>query len=378
MKNWKIDKHGHKGDEMEGLSHINSPRYPPFDPLGDEKQDHPDHLVMDESGILSTRESTHMVTVSAGARLHFGFANLSLAHARLYGGVGVALENPRVAVRAEPAAEIDCPSPVVREFAVHAVELLDVPGVSIRLKSTLPQHVGLGSGTATALATLSAIAHAYDRKPKIRERAPDLGRGGRSGVGVACFEAGGLVVDAGHPTELFTANPPERGEWSVPSVVARHHPPDDWRFVLALPDADPGRSDDNEDESMRAVIERADPALADELAGVLTRRLLPAVAGGRVREFGAAVERFGRLNGAWYADEQGGVYRPPVGQVVKTLSGSAAVEGVGQSSWGPAVYAVTDATRADDAQRAARDALDSAGTGGNVRVVGVGTGARVN
>ena len=307
--------------------------------------------------------------VEAGARLHVGFGNLSLAHERLYGGVGVALDEPRVVLEAERASAVVCEDSVVAEYAEAVCEVLDVPGADVTVEETLPRHVGLGSGTQLALATLAAVAGAYDRSPDVRARAPALERGGRSGVGVAAFEAGGFIVDAGHPTERFTTSPPDPGEWEVPAVVARHDLPADWRFVLVLPDAEPGRSGATEDESMRSVVENADPAVADELASLLVRRLLPAAAEGRLAAFGDAVGAFGRLNGAWYADEQGGVYRPPAGRLIDALSETPALRGVGQSSWGPAVYGVTDAESATTARRAAETALAEAGVDGDVRVV---------
>ncbi|WP_137284869.1 beta-ribofuranosylaminobenzene 5'-phosphate synthase family protein [Halorussus salinisoli] len=309
-----------------------------------------------------------MARVTAGARLHFGFQNLSLAHQRLYGSLGVALDSPRVVVTADPAETVRCDHDAAREYARRAVELLDVPGVDVTVERTLPRHVGLGSGTQLALTVLAAVAHAYDCERRVRERAPKLGRGGRSGVGVATFETGGFVLDSGHPTERFTADRPPRGEWSVPAVAAHHEVPDEWRFVVALPDSEPGRSGNDEDASMRSVVERADPDLADEIAAVVTRRVLPAVAVGDSEKFGAAVAEVGRLNGAWYADEQGGVYRPPVGEVVARLSESPAIAGAGQSSWGPAVYGVTTERRVGAAREAAYAALSVAGVGGEVLV----------
>jgi beta-ribofuranosylaminobenzene 5'-phosphate synthase len=317
-------------------------------------------------------------TVSTGARLHVGFGNLSLAHERLYGGVGLALAEPRVRLSATPSDGVACAAAgdgvsdtdvaCVRKYATTACDLLGVSGAELAVEGTLPRHAGLGSGTATALATLTAIARAHGEAIRARERAPALGRGGRSGVGVAAFEQGGFVVDAGHPTERFTTRPPARGDWTVPTVLARHALPTDWRVVLALPDAEQGQHGSDEDDSMRAVVESADPSVADDLAALTLRRLLPAAAEGRLEAFGDAVAEFGRLNGAWYADEQGGVYRPPAGRVVGELRESPAVAGVGQSSWGPAVYALTDAGRADAARRAAREALDAAGAGGDVLV----------
>jgi len=309
------------------------------------------------------------VRVETGCRLHFGFCNLSLGRERLYGSLGVALDQPRVAVEAERADAVVCRHDRAREYVERACTVLDVPGADVTVHRDLPVHVGFGSGTQLALAVLAAVSRVYDRDAEVRTRAPELGRGGRSGVGVAAFESGGFVLDAGHPTERFTTSRPPRGEWTVPPVAARHEVPPDWRFVLVLPDAPPGKADDSEDESMRAAVESADAGLADQISGVVTRRVLPALATGDVDAFGAAVAEVGRLNGAWYAGEQGGVYRPPAGAIVDELADSPAISGAGQSSWGPSVYGVTDADRAGAAEDAGRGALNAAGVDGDVLVV---------
>jgi beta-ribofuranosylaminobenzene 5'-phosphate synthase len=318
-------------------------------------------------------------SVTTHARLHFGFCNLSLAHERLYGSLGVGLDRPAVRVVATPAAEVRSDHETAGEYADRAVSLLDVPGVELSVESAFPRHVGLGSGTQFALATLVAVARAHDESVDERERAPELGRGGRSGVGVATFENGGFVLDAGHPTTRFTTDRPERGRWSVPPVAARHPIPDDWRFLVVVPDAPVGPSGDDEDRSMRAAVESAPPSPSDRLAGAVLRRVLPAITAGSAERFGAAVADFGRLNGTWYADEQGGVYRPPAGELVAALDDSPAVYGAGQSSWGPAVYGVTDTDRTAAAREAGRAALDAAGVDGRVLVAeGRNRGARVD
>lgn len=310
-----------------------------------------------------------MARAETTARLHFGFGNLSLAHDRLYGALGVALDRPGLVVEAEPAAAVVCKEEPAREYAERACSLLSVPGATVSVESTLPRHVGLGSGTQLALATLAAVAHAYDREPAVREQAPALGRGGRSGIGVAAFEQGGFVLDSGHPTALFTSEAPELGAWTVPSVAARHRIPESWRFLVVVPDAPPGRSGSDEDAAMRRAVTEADPELAERVAGIIVRRVLPAVADGSAARFGDAVSEVGRLNGTWYAGEQGGTYRPPVGGIIESLADAPAVYGAGQSSWGPAVYGVTDAARAEAARTAGRTALDAAGVDGEVLVV---------
>jgi beta-ribofuranosylaminobenzene 5'-phosphate synthase len=306
--------------------------------------------------------------VTARARLHFGFCNLSLAHERLYGSLGVGLDRPRISVTATPRAGVRCEHATVREYAERAVDLLGVDGAELSVEETFPRHVGLGSGTQFALATLVAVARANERAVDVRALAPDLGRGGRSGVGVATFERGGFVLDAGHPTARFTTARPPLGEWSVPPVAAGHPVPDDWRFLVVVPDAPAGPSGDAEDRDMRSAVESAPGAPSDRIAGVIARRVLPAVTEGAAERFGAAVAEVGRLNGTWYADEQGGVYRPPAGELVASLADAPAVYGAGQSSWGPVVYGVTDADHAAAARTAGHDALDAADADGRVLV----------
>ena len=306
--------------------------------------------------------------VTAGARLHFGFCNLSLARERLYGGLGVGLREPRVVLEAAPARNVEASDPVVRDAARRSVSLLSVPGARVSLRGGYPRHVGLGSGTQLALATHAAIARAHDHEPNVRAHASGLGRGGRSGVGVGTFESGGFRLDVGHPTERFTAKRPADGSWQVPPTGARHDLPEAWRFVVVVPAIEPGKSGAAEDGGMSAIVERAEPAIADEISRVLTQRLLPAAAEGDSERFGSAVSEIGRLNGAWYANEQGGTYRPPLGGIVDTLGSSSAITGAGQSSWGPTVYGLTTETSVEKARAAANRALDRAGVDGETYV----------
>ncbi|SDX91570.1 beta-ribofuranosylaminobenzene 5'-phosphate synthase family protein [Halobellus clavatus] len=318
------------------------------------------------------------VRVAATARLHFGFQNLSPSRERLYGGLGVAVDAPEAIVAAEPAEAVVCDADgdvgaktadTVAVYARRATELLGVEGARVTVESALPRHVGFGSGTQLALCTFTAIARAYGREPAVRDAAADLGRGGRSGVGVAAFEAGGFVVDAGTPTDPHTETALAEGVATVPSVAVQQEIPADWRFLLVVPDADAGRSGATEDASMQSVIGGADPTLADRIEAAVAGRVLPAVADGDAARFGAAIQTVDRLNGEWYTDEQGDIYRAPVAEVVDALTDSRAVFGVGQSSWGPAVYGVTTAGRAEAARDAGQRALSHAGLDGEVAVV---------
>jgi predicted sugar kinase len=83
-------------------------------------------------------------------------------------------------------------------------------------------------------------------------------------------------------------------------------------------------------------------------------QLLPALVEGDLINFGSALSAVQRITGAWFAAEQGGTFAPGAGtRLVQCLAAWGAA-GVGQSSWGPAVYGVVegDAAAEDLARRA--------------------------
>jgi beta-ribofuranosylaminobenzene 5'-phosphate synthase len=299
--------------------------------------------------------------VETGPRLHVGFRNLSLERDRLYGAIGIAIDTPRLRVTARPA-----PGATADPLGVCAA--LGIEGVATAIEEPLPLHVGLGSGTQTALALATAASHAAGDPVDVRTVAPQLGRGGRSGIGVAAFEAGGLIVDAGQPTAAFTADVPRSGTWTVPAVTHRARVPPSWRFVLVRPQVQRGRSGDTEETTMRAVIEAADSAPAAAIDAVVDGQLLPALKGGDLAGFGAALAAIDRHNGRWYTAVQGGTHRSALDGLVDALAAVPGCAGAGQSSWGPTVYGVTDHTAAPAVAAAAEAALAARGLAGTVTV----------
>jgi len=105
-------------------------------------------------------------------------------------------------------------------------------------------------------------------------------------------------------------------------------------------------------------------------------QLLPALAEADLMGFGVALEEVQRITGGWFAPVQGGVFAPgETRDVVERLREGGAV-GVGQSSWGPAVYGIVgDAVAARALADRVRGAL---GPGGAVYEGAFSpTGARV-
>jgi predicted sugar kinase len=80
----------------------------------------------------------------------------------------------------------------------------------------------------------------------------------------------------------------------------------------------------------------------------VTDEMVPALEVGDCARFGESVYRFGRLAGECFSAVQGGAFASPrIAELIERLRGRG-ITGVGQSSWGPTVFAIVeDAARAE-------------------------------
>jgi beta-ribofuranosylaminobenzene 5'-phosphate synthase len=102
----------------------------------------------------------------------------------------------------------------------------------------------------------------------------------------------------------------------------------------------------------------------ERVAHLVLMQLLPALVEGDLASFGAALTEVQRVTGAWFAPQQGGVFAPgPSAALVRHMAGWGAV-GVGQSSWGPAVYGLAGSE--SEGKAIAARAADLLGAGGRV------------
>jgi len=105
-------------------------------------------------------------------------------------------------------------------------------------------------------------------------------------------------------------------------------------------------------------------------------QLLPALVEADLASFGAALTEVQRVTGAWFAPAQGGVFAPGPSEMLVRRMAEWGAAGVGQSSWGPAVYGLMG--DAEEARAMAARAAEVVGAGGQVFEGGfTGSGARV-
>ncbi len=132
-------------------------------------------------------------------------------------------------------------------------------------------------------------------------------------------------------------------------LISRLELPDAWRFVLLI-DREPARPVEGAQEQQAfADLPATTAGVTASLCRTVLVDLLPAAAEGDFELFGESLYRFGHEAGLLFSGRQGGAYAAGVPSELVAWLRSRGVRGVGQSSWGPTIFAL-----ARDADQAAR------------------------
>lgn len=273
------------------------------------------------------------VTVVAPSRLHFGMFSFGVPNTRQFGGAGVMIDQPATTLRIQTASEDEC-------LGLHSSRLRqaldivrstgwssEVPPCKLMLATSPRSHVGLGSGTQTALAVVAGLRAAANLPPlEALELGEASGRAKRSSVGLHGFLHGGLIVEAGKL-------PPEK----VAPLLAQSPLPENWRFVLICPRYKEGLSGESERAAF-AALPPVPSAITEELRRIALEQLAPAARHADFATFAEGIFRFGLAAGQCFKSHQAGVYATEqLARLVERVR-DAGVRGVGQSSWGPTLF----------------------------------------
>ena len=203
--------------------------------------------------------------------------------------------------------------------------------VRIDVRSLVTQHVGLGSGTQTALALAQGLFRFFDHPtPPIDRLALGMGRGRRSAIGSHGHFRGGLLIDRGIDSN------------EALSPLDLHLDfPDPWSILLVIPDAIRGLSGPPE----RRAFEQLPPTPIDVERAMLrcvADELVPALCERNYERFADAIYRFGLMSGGHFASVQQGPFNGPLlTELVQSIR-AAGIAAVGQSSWGPCIFAIAE------------------------------------
>ncbi|WP_238258099.1 beta-ribofuranosylaminobenzene 5'-phosphate synthase family protein [Methylobacterium gnaphalii] len=272
------------------------------------------------------------VRVRAPARLHFGFLDMHGGLGRRFGSIGLAIDTPAIQIRASAAPHASAMGPEaerIRTYLFAAAAHLGVSdAVAIEVEEAIPAHAGFGSGTQLALAVAAALARLNGMTVDVFDFADVLERGNRSGVGLAAFTEGGLIVDGGRD-----------GTGAPPPVIARLPWPEPWRVVLILDEGVTGVHGDHETEAFRD-LPPFEEARAAEICRITLMQVLPAAATADIDTFGRGITAIQDRIGDYFAPHQGGRYASAAVAEVLQAVAAQGISGYGQSSWGPTGFAL--------------------------------------
>ena len=264
-----------------------------------------------------------------------GFIDLSGSLGRQYGSIGVALDeiSTHLSVSFSNTLTVQgISSERATDCIKHLCQTLKVSDqLHIDIKTAIPEHVGLGSGTQMSLAIGSALNAFYDLHLSIRDIAQLTDRGQRSGIGIGVFEQGGFVVDGGRGKNTLT-----------PPVVSHHDIPENWRFILVFDKKDQGLHGEQEINAFKKLPPFPHQEAA-RLCYLLLMQGLPAIAEQDIGLFGNVITQLQQSVGKHFSAAQGGgiFTSPDVAKAIDWLQEQGAVA-LGQTSWGPTGFCAVD------------------------------------
>jgi beta-RFAP synthase len=297
-----------------------------------------------------------------------GFLDPGASLGRRFGSLGLVVDGDatqlelgfagRLQVDAAPGAD----TADIERAAAHLAAMQSHTGLArplhLRLVHLLPPHAGLGSGTQLALAVGMAFARLHGLPLDAAQVACMLGRGLRSGVGIAGFERGGLLLDGGPQSDGRPAR-----------VISHLDFPAHWRVLLVLDPSRRGLCGAQERQAL-AMLPPFPREYAAELCHRVLMQVLPGVAGADFATFADGLNRMQALLGGYFAPAQGGqaYTSAPVDALMRWIArhGDAAV---GQSSWGPTAFAILPSEAAAQALLQAAQAAGVVGQGLQLQVV---------
>ncbi|NTV01128.1 MAG: DUF98 domain-containing protein, partial [Methanoregulaceae archaeon] len=175
-------------------------------------------------------------------------------------------------------------------------------------------------------------------------------------IGTAAFESGGFILDGGHAFgtdgQKTDFRPSSASAGIIPApVIARHPFPEDWQIHIIVPSPDRRVSGGLEEEIFR---ESCPVPLGEvqETCHEVVMRMLPGIVENDIELFGAAVNRIQELG---FKRLEISRQPPHIPALIAGLR-EAGAPCAGMSSFGPVVFAITEAG-CRDLEREAKDIL---------------------
>ena len=307
--------------------------------------------------------------IKTPSRLHLTLIDMNGTYGRIDGGVGITIENPQLILEVESIPNEDIEiifyesknlsnlrEDYIKRIQSAAAKMKQFLGINHGFKFTVKKvflsHSGLGSGTQLSLAVGRAVSNFHHRKLDASKIAQIVGRGGTSGIGVRAFDHGGFIVDGGHNKAQKTDfMPSSASKASPPPLLARYDFPNDWKIVLAIPKIDDrvsGLKEVNIFQDYCPIPLKE----VEKLSHIILMKMMPSVVEKDLDSFGFSVNQIQEIG---FKKVELQLQNPIIKQIMDNMRNTGAA-GVGMSSFGPTIYAVTD-TNPKNIKKAAQETM---------------------
>jgi beta-ribofuranosylaminobenzene 5'-phosphate synthase len=317
------------------------------------------------------------------SRIHLGLIDLNGSIGRVDGGIGIALDNPNFVIEGRESSDIEIEfdknmlnninninnninkdelKKRIYEISKKVLNHIGEEGIYLKIKNTIPQHSGLGSGTQMALSTGKLISMVYNKELDGKTLSNITGRGGTSGIGVNAFEKGGFIIDGGHTfgkgkdKEDFRPSSASKNV-RAPPVLFRHD--FNWDVVLTIPKGENIYGNKEVD-----IFKKYCPISLNEtqkMCHLILMKMMPAVIENDIKSFGEVVNEIQKLG---FKKIEVELQKDIVKELLRALQN---VSYSGLSSFGPTIYSICDGK--DDIQKVvetSKEFFDKNGVEGDI------------
>ncbi|MFX1480978.1 MAG: beta-ribofuranosylaminobenzene 5'-phosphate synthase family protein, partial [Promethearchaeota archaeon] len=292
--------------------------------------------------------------ITTPCRIHLSLIDENGYTGRVDGGIGLMLDRPNVVFEASNNAKeftIEAHKyyresiEVINEIAAKVFKTFNISNKNFHfhLKRYFPSHVGLGSKTQLSLAIITAITKLKNISHLSTKQLTRLvERGGTSGVGWKGFETGGFILDGGHDfglgKEKETFLPSSASASINPALtLSRQNIPDNWRFVLVIPNVKKGAYGD---EEVR-VFQNYAPIPQDEVNEVshqIIMKIIPGILKNDLNCFGEGLKRIQNIGFKKIEIE----LQHDIVKNLLTFFEEFGLKAYGMSSFGPSVIGIVE------------------------------------
>ena len=276
------------------------------------------------------------IQITSPARLHLGFMDLSGSLGRKFGSVGLAIDSIETSITvAKNSLQNNIKLNDINERAYKYASLIlkayEVDeSISIDVHKRIPEHAGLGSGTQLALSVGVAISKLFDLNLSLMDIGKILDRGNRSGIGIGAFKNGGFLIDGGKGKSA-----------ELPPITVRQDFPENWRIILLVNRREKGIHGQKEYQAFKTLKPFPDN-LSEKLCRLVNMVILPSLIEKNFGDFSISIGELQKIVGTHFSPIQGGVYSNPDISNIMNYVEKKGFMGVGQSSWGPTGFVLTD------------------------------------